>query len=638
MLRGSLREIEEHFGPVVEGVSDYAIFLLTPEGRVASWNRGAERIKGWRAHEIIGQSFTRFYPPDVLARSWPQRELELAVLHGGFEDENWRMRKDGSRFWAGVVLTTLRDNHGRVQGFLKITRDLSERREQEEALRLSEERMRLLVDGVRDVALFLLDEQGRITSWNAGGERITGWSAHEVLGRNFGLFFTREDREQGIPQRHLSEAKAQGRLEDEGWRMRRAGARFWAHTTLTALRGRDGRLLGFAKVTRDESERKHIEVLEESRRQIDEFLAMLGHELRNPLAPIANAVQLLQAVKTADERVMFARDVIERQAHHLTRLVEDLLDVSRITSGKITLRRETLDARALVERAIESSRPQAEARRHELTAELPATPLSVDGDPVRLVQVLVNLINNAIKFTPPGGHIAVGASEQAGECVLRVRDDGIGIAPELLPRIFDVFVQGESGLDRADGGLGLGLALVRRLVEMQGGRVEATSAGPGQGAEFSIRLPLAPGASGVGASPKPAAAASAPAPALRILLVDDNRDSAESLACLLRIAGHEVRVAYDAAEALAAAGSFDPEVGVLDIGLPGMNGLQLASRLRALVTKRTPRLIALTGYGQDSDRERSREAGFDAHLVKPVSPRELLGLLAWPQRDPLSPS
>jgi PAS domain S-box-containing protein len=629
-LRSSLRESEQRFRLVVDGVSDYAIFLLTPDGRVATWNSGAARIKGWRADEIIGQSFTRFYPRDVVARGWPQRELELARLHGRFEDENWRLRKDGTRFWAGVVITTLLDGEGRVQGYLKITRDLSERREHEDALRQSEERLRLLVEGVRDVAMFLLDGEGRITSWNAGAERITGYAAHEVLGREFGLFFPREERERGTPQRHLLQAQELGRLEDEGWRVRREGSRYWSHTTLTSLRGRDGRLLGFAKVTRDESERKHIERLEEGRRQIDEFLAMLGHELRNPLAPIANAVQLLQAVHTTDERVMYARDVIERQANHLNRLVEDLLDVSRITSGKIALRREVLDARELVLRAVEAGHPLALAKGQVLAADVPPGPVHIACDQVRISQVLLNLVNNAVKFTPRGGHVSVKVREELGQCTLRVRDDGIGIAADLLPRIFDVFVQGERGLDRSEGGLGLGLTLVRRLVELHGGAVEATSRGVGKGAEFIVRLPLAP-------MPK---APSPPAPrgasgetttrALRVLLVDDNRDSADSLAMLLRLAGHEVQVAYDGAEALAIATGFEPDVAVLDIGLPGMNGLQLAERLRDRTQGRPSRLIAVTGYGQDTDRERSREAGFDAHLVKPISPDALLGLLAPP--------
>jgi PAS domain S-box-containing protein len=632
----SLRESEDRFRAVVESVSDYAIILLTPQGRVVTWNRGAASMTGWRADEIVGQPLTRFYPPEVVARGWPQRELDLARQHGRFEDENWRLRKDGSRYWAGVVITALRDPGDGVQGFLKITKDLTERRDQEDALRLSEERMRLLVDGVRDVALYLLDEDGRITSWNSGAERITGFAAHEVLGKDFGMFFTREDRERGAPRQHLVAAQQLGRLEDEGWRVRRPGGRFWANTTLTALRSREGRLLGFAKVTRDESERRHIEVLEESRRRIDEFLAMLGHELRNPLAPIANAVQLLQAVHTTDERVMYARDVIERQAGHLARLVEDLLDVSRISSGKITLRREPLDARELVERALEASRPMAEARQQSLAAKLPAMRLPVVGDPVRLVQVLVNLVNNAVKFTPNGGHVTVSAASEGADCVLRVRDDGVGIAPDVLPRIFDVFVQGESSLGRSAGGLGLGLTLVRRLVELHGGAVEARSEGPGRGSEFSVRLPLS--ADAPSAAPASPSRASESATPLRILLVDDNRDSADSLACLLRLGGHEVRVAYDAVEALAAARSFDLEVGVLDIGLPGMSGLELAVELRASAPRRRTQLIALSGYGQDADRERSREAGFDAHLVKPVSPDDLLHLLARAERRPLSPS
>jgi PAS domain S-box-containing protein len=610
---------------LVESISDYAIFLLDAQGRVASWNRGAERIKGYRAEEIVGQSFERFYPAEAVARRWPAQELALATRLGRFEDEGWRVRKDGTQFWANVVITALRDPSGKLEGFAKITRDLTERRAYLESLRSSEERLRLLVDGVQDVALYLLDAEGRVSSWNAGAERIEGWTADEIVGQDFARSFTPEDQARGLPARQLGEARATGRAEDTGWRMRKDGTRFWAHSILTALRDGAGQPLGFAKVTKDITDRKRVVDLEQSRRQVDEFLAMLGHELRNPLAPIRNAIDLLQSLGDTEPDSVLARNIIDRQSAQLARLVDDLLDVSRITRGKISLRLEPVDAREIVERGVESSRPFLDARRHHLELDLPAHAAMVQGDLARLSQVMLNLLNNAAKYTPPGGHIHVAVATAGGECVLRVRDDGMGIHAELMPRIFDLFVQGERGLDRSEGGLGLGLALARKLVEAHNGHVEAFSAGPGQGSEFVVHLPLAEALAPRAAAQRPGVRAGG---ALRILVVDDNHDTADSAALLLRRAGYTVRVTYDGPEALRIFGQFQPDVVLLDIGLPGLTGFDLATSMRARQGSRPLRLLAVTGYGQDSDRERSQHAGFDAHLVKPVLPEVLLGALS----------
>ncbi|HEX5010840.1 MAG TPA: PAS domain S-box protein [Planctomycetota bacterium] len=616
---------EQHYRLLVESVTDYAIFMLDPQGHVATWNRGAERIKGYRSDEILGQSFERFYPAEAVARRWPAQELELASRLGRFEDEGWRVRKDGTQFWANVVITALRDPSGKLEGFAKVTRDLTERRAHLESLRRSEERLRLLVDGVQDVALYLLDNEGRVSSWNAGAERIEGWSAGEIVGQDFARCYTPEDQANGLPAKHLGEARAAGRAEDTGWRMRKDGTRFWAHTILSALRDGSGQPLGFAKVTKDITDRKRVVDLEHSRRQVDEFLAMLGHELRNPLAPIRNAIDLLQSIGDTEPDAVLARNIIDRQSAQLARLVDDLLDVSRITRGKISLRLETVDAREIVERAVESSRPFLDARRHHLELDLPGHPARVHGDIARLSQVMLNLLNNAAKYTLPGGHIHVAVATAGGECVLRVRDDGMGIHAELMPRIFDLFVQGERGLDRSEGGLGLGLALVRKLVEAHGGHVEAFSAGPGDGSEFVVRLPLAEAAAPTAADQRPGVRASG---ALRILVVDDNHDTADSAALLLRRAGYTVRVSYDGPDALRVFGQFLPDVVLLDIGLPGLTGFDLATSMRARQGGRPLRLLAVTGYGQESDRERSQNAGFDAHLVKPVMPEVLLGALS----------
>ena len=367
--------------------------------------------------------------------------------------------------------------------------------------------------------------------------------------------------------------------------------------------------------------------IQDADRRKDEFLAMLAHELRNPMAPIRNTVQVMRLMAPANPQLQWAHEVIERQILHLNRLVDDLLDVSRITRGKIRLQMEPLDVTAAVNVAVETSRPLIESRKHELILSLPSQPLRVDADPTRLAQVLANLLNNAAKYTQEGGRVWLSVEREGDEAVFRVRDNGSGIPPEMLPRIFDLFTQVDQSLDRSQGGLGIGLTLVRRLVEMHHGTVKASSAGPGQGSEFVVRLPaLAPGTTGF----KPTnggLAPSAPHAKYRVLVVDDNVDAADSLAVLVRLHGHEVRIANDGHTALETAQDFRPEVVLLDIGLPGMNGYEVARRLRAGADGNRLLLAAVTGYGHAEDRSRSRQAGIDHHLVKPIDPEALRQLL-----------
>jgi PAS domain S-box-containing protein len=378
------------------------------------------------------------------------------------------------------------------------------------------------------------------------------------------------------------------------------------------------------KQAQQERERLH-DALREADRRKDEFLAMLAHELRNPLAPILHAVQILRRLEPATPEQAWCEEVIERQTAHLTRLVDDLLDISRITQGKVTLQREPVELAAIVGRAVETVRPFLEGRRHELVVDLPREPVVLEGDLVRLAQVLSNLLHNAGKYTPDGGRIELSAERRNGEALLRLRDNGIGIPAAKLPRVFDLFMQVDRSLSRSEGGLGVGLTLVRSLVEMHGGSIEAWSDGPGLGTEMTIRLParIEPPAA---AEALPAEPDQAPAPdRRRILVVDDNQDSAESLALLLEIYGHEVQVAFTGPAALDRARTFLPDVVLLDIGLPGMDGYEVARQLRA--ERDGCRLVALTGYGQDEDRRRSREAGFDHHLIKPVDLEALVRVL-----------
>jgi len=380
------------------------------------------------------------------------------------------------------------------------------------------------------------------------------------------------------------------------------------------------------------AERKRIEAaLKEADRHKDEFLAMLAHELRNPLAPIRNAVEIMRRSALSDPQLVWSRDVIERQVKHLSRLVDDLLDVSRITRGNINLSRERLPIGTIVSRAIETIQPLLTEQRHELVLDMGEEPLEVEGDLTRLTQVLGNLLNNAAKYTDPGGRISLCLRRVERDVEITVRDTGIGIPPELLPRLFNLFTQVESAAHRSQGGLGIGLALVRQLVEMHGGRVSAHSAGPNQGSEFVIRLPLrdahardASYGSAAGNGTVQAAARRGH----RILLADDNRDALDSLATLLQCDGHEVHTAADGAEAFALAVKCRPDVMLLDIGMPKLDGYEVARRVRAEPWGKGTVLIALTGWGQDEDRRRSREVGFDNHLGKPLDPDKLSAMLA----------
>jgi PAS domain S-box-containing protein len=608
------------FELIVEQTKDYAVFFLDTEGRVMTWNLGAQRIKGYTPEEIIGRHFSIFYTREALESRWPQHELQVAAAEGRFEDESWRVKKDGSRFWANVVITALRDEAGKLLGFSKITRDLSERRMHEEALRQSEERFRLLIEGVTDYALYMLDPEGVITSWNTGAERIKGYGREEIIGRHVSVFYSGEDIKAGRPWEELALARRTGRAEMEGWRLKKGGERFWARTVLTSLYDSDGRMRGFAKVTQDLSERRHIQDLEKAAQNVNEFIAMLAHELRNPLAPIRNAVHIMAQVPPGDPAQQMMRATIDRQSAHLTRIVDDMLDIARITRGSLSIDHAQLDLAEVVRHSVETTAPAIEAARHVLELDLPSEPLMVWGDAQRLAQVLSNLLNNSARYTPPGGSIAVRARAEENHAVVQVRDSGRGIEPDMIERIFDMFVQGRAPLQRIGGGLGVGLALARRLAELHGGTVEARSEGVNRGSEFTLRLPL--GARD-GAAQKPEQPARRPGVARRVLVVDDNVDAASMLDMLLRSLGHETRVAHEGTAALRVAEEFRPDIVLLDIGMPGIDGYEVARRLRTLAKARPMRIVAVTGWGQEGDRERSREAGFDLHLVKPVDANEL---------------
>lgn len=657
----NLRHSEERFRLIVESVRDYAIFMLDPQGFVLTWNPGAERFKGYRAHEIIGQHFSRFYPPEALARGLPQHELEVASEVGSFEDEGWRVRKDGSLFWANVVITAVRNGEGSLVGFAKVTRDLTQRRRHEEELRQSEERFRLLVEGVAGYAIFMLDANGMVATWNVGAQRIKGYAADEIIGRHFSIFYPPEAKESRWPDHELQVAAQKGSFVDNGWRVRKDGTALWANVTITALRDDAGHLVGYAKLTRDLTESKRVEAVElasqeheallEAERSArmaaqrathvkDEFLATLSHELRTPLSAILGWTQLLLRERTGNEQIDQRRaiQVIDRNARAQVRLIDDLLDLSRIMTGKVRLDLHQVSLLGIVEAAVDSAKPAADAKEIRLMAILDSVPASINADGTRLQQVVWNLLTNAIKFTPKGGRIQVLLQRVNSHIELSVSDTGVGIPADFLPHVFDRFSQRDSSTTRAFGGLGLGLAICKQLVELHGGSIRVASQGEGMGSTFFVDLPLSilqleeENARRVSPTVEKQPGELLPLPRLdgvHAFIVDDERDSREILERVLRAQGAQVTSFDSAEEALRALEATQPAVIISDIGMPRMDGYQLMRTLRA-GEPRTGRIpaLALTAFARAEDRKRSLVAGYQAHLAKPFDVAELVLVVA----------
>ena len=651
--------IAEPFRLLVEAVRDYAIFMLDPQGHVLTWNTGAELIKGYKADEIVGQHFSKFYPPEAVARNHPAYELKVAAEVGRFEEEGWRVRKDGTRFWANVVITALREPGGRLVGFGKVTRDLTLRRAREEDLRQSEERFRLLVERVTEYAIFSLDVNGYVTTWNNGAERIKGYSASEIVGQHFRVFYPKEVAASGYPEYELSTAASQGSFVDEGWRVRKDGSRFWAHVAITPLRDDDGRLRGFAKVTRDMTESKRTEALEmagaqrealleaersariEAQRAIkvkDEFLASLSHELRTPLNAILGWAQVLRAKGAhgrTTEDVDRGTEIIERNARAQVRLIDDLLDLSRIMGGRLRLDVQELGLVDVVQSTVDSIEPMAQAKGVRLEAVLDPQGGTVSGDAARLQQVFWNLVTNAVKFTPKGGRVQVVLQRVNSHVEVSVADTGIGISAEYLPYVFDRFSQADTSLQRRQGGLGLGLAIAKQLVELHGGSIHAKSMGEGKGATFTVHLPLAITRHAAQTRVHPTSGESheaVPIPRLdgiRALVVDDEPDARDLIRNVLEERGASVRTAESGGEALETLQRDSADVVISDIGMPDMDGYQFMRRLRAVEAKgsRVPAL-ALTAFARPDDRKQAILAGYQAHLAKPFDMAEFVIVVA----------
>jgi PAS domain S-box-containing protein len=755
---------EESLRLMIESVKDFAIFTIDPDGRVVSWNSGAERLFGYSEPEVLGQHIAVLFPPEDRAAGVPEHEIAAAAATGRATDERWHIRKDGSRFFASGVLAPIHDGERKLRGFTKIARDITERKHAEEAVREAAVRLKAIVDTAVD-GIITIGEDGTVDSMNFAAERIFGFARDEVVGSNISMLMpepfqsehdqylaaylttgrkriigsvrevvgrrkdgstfpmelavsetrlgarriftgivrditdfktalaerTRLVAELGAerallnslldkapvglgffdPELHflrinpalaemsglttgdhlgltlqealpvlasgfsqsLQDVLATGQsIINREITFEAAGGsgieRCWL-CSFYPVKTHDGTVLGVGSVVADIDDRKRMEeALRDADQRKDHFLAMLAHELRNPLAPISNAVQLMRLQGPSGPNLKWSIEVIGEQIKHMTRIVDDLLDVSRITRGTVVLQKEPIALERVVELAVQASQPLLNDYKHELQVSLPQHPVELDVDPARFAQVLSNLLNNAAKYTPEGGRIELTAGVAGSDVLIKVIDNGTGIVPELLPKLFDLFVQADQTLSRSRGGLGIGLTVVRSLVEMHDGAVSVRSDGPGTGSEFTVRIPFSkswPGAAGQTKRDGPGHVVEIPR--RRILVVDDNLTNATSLERLLVALGQEVHTAHDGQQALEMVRSLAPDIVLLDIGLPVMDGYEVARLCREAPELRRITLVAMTGYGKEEDRRRSQAAGFNAHLVKPVNLDDLQLLL-----------
>ena len=610
-----------------------AVITTDLKCRIVSLNAVAESLTGWANAEARGRELADIFK---IIDAETREPLENPAVHAlrtnsivGLANNAVLIRRDGVELFLDDSAAPIKDQDGRVSGCVLIFRDISQRRRWESiaAGRELEARLLAAIVASSDDAIISKSLDGIIQSWNEGAERLFGYTALQAVGRHISLIIPpdRIAEEEKI----IASLKAGERVDHfETERRRSDGRRLQVSLTISPIKDEAGNVIGASKIARDISQRKEAEAerarlddnlrklaadLSEVDRRKNEFLATLSHELRNPLAPLRNMLEVLK--RGNREAVGPAVETMERQLGQLVRLVDDLLDISRITHNRIELRKTRVELAASIEQAVEASRPLAEESGHKVEVTMPRESLYVNADPVRLTQIVDNLLNNSCKYTPPGGRISVTAERDGNDAVITVADTGIGIPPENLATIFDMFTQIDGSIERSRGGLGIGLTLVKRLVEMHGGSIEAKSAGEGKGSQFIVRLP---------AMIEPAKAAPAarlehePAKTYRILVVDDNQDAATSLSTLLQMTGHETFTAFDGPTALEAMERHRPDVVLLDIGLPGISGYDVCRRARAHPWGGDVAFIALTGWGQEEDRRRTQEAGFDSHLVKPV--------------------
>jgi PAS domain S-box-containing protein len=618
-----LEEQQEYWRVALTSIGD-AVIISDAQGRVTFMNAVAAELCGWTAGDALGKPLREvFHIVNERTRAVVESPVDKVIAHGqivGLANHTVLISRDGRETAIDDSAAPIRNDAGEVSGIVLVFRDVQEKRNTEHI----RQHLAAIVESSDDIIVSkTLD--GIITSWNEGAERVLGYRVDEVIGKHVSMLMPPEQAED--TQKILSSIRRGERIDHyHSKRRRKDGTIVDVSLTVSPIRNEEGEIVGASKVGRDITVQKTLEKeLAESNRRKDEFLAMLAHELRNPIAAIHGASQLLGRLETESE-LEWAKDVIHRQIANLSHLIDDLLDVSRITRGKIVLRKQPLDLAPIIRSALENVRPLTEERKHEISVSLAAGELRLEADPVRLEQILVNLLTNAAKYTNAGGQIALTVGHENGDIVLQLKDTGIGIAKEMLPRIFDLFTQGDRTIDRSEGGLGIGLTIVQRLVELHGGSVTAKSEGIGKGTEFTVRLPSL--ASVREASDSMTDIQRSVRANSRVLVVDDNHDMASGLAKLLSLLGHDVQTAYDGRTAVELALTYCPEVVLLDIGLPGMSGYEVARRLREEASSRDALIIAITGYGQEEDFRKSKEAGFDHHLVKPIDYHALLTVMA----------
>ncbi len=635
-----LRDQQFYTRSLIESNID-ALMTTDPSGIITDVNKQMEALTGCTRDELIGAPFKNYFTDPERAEAAIQRVLSEKKVT---DYELTARARDGKETVVSYNATTFYNRDRKLQGVFAAARDVTERKRAEQEL---SEKARLL--DLSNDAIIVRDLDDKISSWNKGAEKLYGWASEEAIGKHLDSLLQTE-----FPkpmEEILAQLQSEGEFSGELVQIVRDGRRVAALCRWVLDRGTKSILTSYTDIT----ERRMLEDslvarasdLVRADRSKDEFLAMLAHELRNPLAPLRNAAEILQTTGVSADECGQAQRIIGRQIENMTRMIDDLLDVSRITEGKIELRRRPVALADILTAAASVARSGIRARRQELTISLPARPVFLNADATRLDQVFGNLLGNACKYSDRGGHIWLsaevapaadaslssepgdregrgaeggetrGSDPEPREVVVRVRDDGMGIAPELLPHIFELFVQSTRALDRAYGGLGIGLTLVQRLVKLHGGSVEAYSGGLGRGSEFTVRLPILPGPIAVSPAPAPPHATSATS--RRMLIADDNEDSARSMEMIQRRRNYETRTAFTGPAAVAAAAEFAPEVVLLDIGLPGMDGFEVARRLRAMPALAGSFLVAMSGYGSDEDRAEARDAGFDEYLIKPLN-------------------
>ena len=644
MSEAALFETKERYR-ILFDLGPVAIYSCNASGVIQEFNRRAAEL--WGRAPALGDTDERFCGSFKLFRpdgsflphdQCPMSEVLSGKIEGARDAEVQIERPDGSQITVIVNIRPLKNERGEVTGAINCFYDITERKRAEAALRDSQSRFEALFDA-SPVGMYLVDAELRIRLVSRTARPAFG-DIGELIGRDFveviHILWPSESADEIVTRfRHTlktGEPHVAPEFSDERYDRKVREYYDWQIHRIALPDGQYGVVCYFIDISErmrlTNALRQHTAELSESDRRKNEFLALLAHELRNPLAPIRNALEIMRLKKQGNGTdVQAAADMMERHVGQMVRLVDDLLDVSRISRGKIELRVGRVELASAVHHAVEAARSLYENMEHEVTVALPEQPVYLNADPTRLAQVIGNLLNNACKFTDQGGRISLTVEREGEQAVIRVRDSGIGIAADKLPSIFDMFVQVDTSLERSVGGLGIGLTLVKNLVEMHGGTVEAHSNGVGQGSEFVVRLPVIETIKSAQPPPSEQTVTAPTTTGYRILVVDDNRMSADSMATLLQMTGHEAHTAYDGLEAVAATTAFRPDVILLDIGLPKLNGYEAARKIREQPWGKNIVMVALTGWGQDEDRQKSKEAGFNGHLVKPVELTSLMKLL-----------